>query len=93
MPLRAVRSGFHAHVQDVAGGQAGTLLALSNTGGIVMGIAGNILTGSLVARTGSFTLVFALAAALYLSSVAVWTTVLRAGSLFVDGPTEEEEEE
>jgi predicted MFS family arabinose efflux permease len=86
-------AGFHAHVQDVAGGQAGTLQALSNTGGIVMGIAGNILTGALVSRTGSFTAIFALSAALYLSSVAVWTTVLRAGSLFADEAPEEEAEE
>ncbi len=80
-------AGFHAHVQDVAGDQAGTLLALSNTGGIVMGIAGNILTGWLVARTGSFSAIFALSAALYLSSVAVWTFVLRGGPIFADAAT------
>ena len=71
-------------MQDVAGGQAGTLLALSNTGGIVMGIAGNIATGALVARTGSFSAIFWLCAALYLSSVAVWTLVVRSRPIFAD---------
>ena len=77
-------------MQDVAGGQAGTLLALSNTGGIVMGIAGNIMTGMLVARTGSFAAVFALCAALYLSSFTVWTLVVRSGPIFEEVNDDEE---
>ena len=69
-------------MQDVAGGQAGTLLAVSNTGGIVMGIIGNILTGWLVTKTGGFSTIFVLIAALYLSSAAVWTLVIRSGPIF-----------
>lgn len=78
--------GFHAHVQDVAGGQAGTLLALSNTGGIVMGICGNLATGWLVARTGSFSVIFAFTAALYCSSFVVWSLLVRGGPLFDEEP-------
>ncbi len=77
-------AGYHAHVQDVAGAQAGTLLALSNTGGIVCGIVGNIATGFIVARTGSFTPIFVLSACLYLSSAAIWTLVVRSGPIFKD---------
>lgn len=75
-------AGFHSLVQDVGGKQAGTLLALSNTGGIVFGIIGNILTGWLVAKTGGFSTIFFLSAALYLSSFAVWSLVLRSGPIF-----------
>jgi|APGre2960657444_1045066.scaffolds.fasta_scaffold00277_10 ACS family sodium-dependent inorganic phosphate cotransporter len=76
-------AGFHSHVAAVAGGQAGTLLALTNSGGIVMGIVGNILTGVLLQRFGSFTAVFAATACLYLSSFLVWTLCVRDGPLFV----------
>ena len=75
-------AGFHNLVQDKAGGRAGTLLAISNTGGIIMGIIGNISTGWLVAKTGSFSSIFFLTAALYLSSAAVWTLVIRSGPVF-----------
>ena len=38
--------GFHAHIQDVASPYAGTVLSITNSCGIVMGIVGNILTGA-----------------------------------------------
>jgi hypothetical protein len=47
-----------------------------------MGIIGNILTGWLVAKTGSFSSIFFLTAALYLSSAAIWTLVIRSGPIF-----------
>ena len=47
-----------------------------------MGIIGNILTGWLVTKTGGFSTIFVLIAALYLSSAAVWTLVIRSGPIF-----------
>jgi len=76
-------AGFHAYVQDVAGPQAGSLLALTNSGGILCGIVGNIATGVLLHRTGSFSAIFVLTAVLYLSSCLLWTAVIRGEPLFM----------
>ena len=42
-------SGFHSYVQDVAPGDAGLVLAITNTCGTLVGIVGNLLTGYLAA--------------------------------------------
>lgn len=44
-----------------------------------MGIVGNILTGVMLEQTGSFSTIFFLTGALYLSSFALWVT--RMGAL------------
>lgn len=75
-------AGFHAHVADVAGPAAGRVLALTNSGGIAAGIAGNLLAGGLLRATGSFAAVFGAAAALYLSSALVWALFVRGEPLF-----------
>ena len=48
-----------------------------------LNFVGNILTGVLLQRFGSFTAVFAATACLYLSSFLVWTLCVRDGPLFV----------
>lgn len=70
--------GFHAYVQDVAGpsGKAGLLLSITNSGGVLFGVVGNLLTGWLVQTTGSFSSVFLIAAALYVSSCIIWVYVM-----------------
>lgn len=42
-------AGFHSYVQDVAPRSAGLVLAITNTCGTLVGIAGNLLTGYLAA--------------------------------------------
>ncbi len=47
-----------------------------------MGIVGNILAGVLLQRFGSFSAMFLLTAALYVSSYAVWVTVVRGERIY-----------
>ena len=76
-------SAFHALVATVAGNRSGFLLALTNTGGIVMGIVANLSAGFLLGRFGSFGVLFGLTSALYLSSFLVWLTCIRGDMLYV----------
>lgn len=77
-------AGFHAHAGTAGGRRAGLLLAVTNSGGIAMGIAGNVAAGALLQRTGSFDAVFAATAALYLSSLVVWLALVRDEPIFVE---------
>ena len=70
-------------VATVAGNRSGFILALTNTGGIVMGIVANLSAGFLLARFGSFGALFAITAALYVSSFAVWAAVINGEQLYV----------
>ena len=76
-------AAFHAMVATVAGNRSGFILALTNTGGIVMGIVANLSAGFLLARFGSFGALFGITAALYVSSFAVWAAVIRGDQLYV----------
>ena len=76
-------AAFHAMVATVAGNRSGFILALTNTGGIVMGIVANLSAGFLLARFGSFGALFAITAALYVSSFAVWAAVINGEQLYV----------
>ncbi|KAL6761234.1 major facilitator superfamily transporter [Haematococcus lacustris] len=69
--------GFHPYIQDVAGGSAGLLTGLTNSCSIAMGIMGNLCTGALVQMTGTFSTVFVVTMALYLSSCCVFLAVLK----------------
>ena len=69
-------AGYHAHLQDVAPSASGSILGITNTVGVFVGILGNRLTGALVSQTGSFKSVFVLCAALYLSGMAVFCSLV-----------------
>lgn len=75
-------SGFHAHVQDVAPEQAGLILGITHTCGILAGIAGNLATGHL-ASSGprGFASVFALTAALSAAGAVAWACLLSGAPL------------
>ena len=75
-------SGYHAYVQDVSGDRAGSVLALTNLCGILMGIAGNILSGYLMEFTGSFSLMFFLTGAMFISSGLAWAALMKGDVLF-----------
>ncbi|GAX85008.1 hypothetical protein CEUSTIGMA_g12429.t1 [Chlamydomonas eustigma] len=68
--------GFHPHVQEVAGRDAGLMLGITNSCSIAMGILGNLITGMLVSNTGCFSTVFALTSLLYISSAIAFLTFM-----------------
>lgn len=76
--------GFHSYVQTYGAERAGTILGVTNSCGIVVGIIGNLVTGSLVAATGSYTLVFQLTAAIYASSAVVWLLLLKGQPVYAE---------
>lgn len=59
-------------MQDVAPTRAGFVLAVTNTCGTLVGIGGNLLTGSLAASQWGFAGLFALTVALQAVSMATW---------------------
>ena len=67
-------------MQDVAPRDAGLILALTNTCGTVVGVAGNVATGML-AQGGGYGAVFALTALLYLASFILWNAFMRGQPL------------
>ena len=65
-------SGFAANMVDIAPGHAGYVMGLSNTFATVPGVFGNILTGLILDRTGSYTYVWLSTIAVYLSGCVVF---------------------
>lgn len=65
-------AGFHSYVQDVAPRSAGLVLAITNTCGTLVGIAGNLLTGYMAASRWGYAGIFALTAVLQAVSGAAW---------------------
>ena len=53
------------------------MLGLTNTGGTVVGVACNILTGRLAATPGGFSAVFAITTAVYFSSFVMWNIFMK----------------
>ena len=64
--------GFIVNHLDLGPRYAGTLLGFSNTAGTIPGIVGVTLTGFILDATGSWSLVFGVAAGIYLSGLLVW---------------------
>ncbi|GIL74756.1 hypothetical protein Vretifemale_4681, partial [Volvox reticuliferus] len=77
--------GFHAYVQDVAAADAGQLLGLTNTASILGGIAGNLATGAVLQATGSYGIVFWVAAALYGTSWVCFQRLLKGEPISLTG--------
>ena len=66
------QAGFVANMSDVAAQSAGKLFGLSNTVGSFAGILSVSISGLILERTGSFTAVFQLTAAMYAAAAAVF---------------------
>lgn len=59
---RAATAGYWVNMIDVAPTHAAHIMGVSNTFGTIPGIVGNMVTGSILQATGSWDLVFAIAA-------------------------------
>ena len=75
-------SGFGSNHLDIAPRYAGALMGLSNTAGTLPGIIGVTVTGYILAATGSWPLVFGIAAALYVAGGIVWILFATGERLF-----------
>ncbi|KAJ0411017.1 hypothetical protein ATCC90586_003619 [Pythium insidiosum] len=60
---RAALAGYWVNMIDIAPGRAAHVMAVSNTIATVPGIVGNVVTGQILAATGRWDVVFAIAAA------------------------------
>ncbi len=65
-------SGFAPNLLDIAPRYADVLMGISNTFATIPGIVGVALAGWLVDQTGSYTIVFMLAAAIQVSGGVLW---------------------
>lgn len=65
-------SGFGSNHLDIAPRYAGALMGLSNTAGTLPGVVGVAVTGYILEATGSWALVLAIAAGLYVAGGIVW---------------------
>jgi MFS transporter, ACS family, solute carrier family 17 (sodium-dependent inorganic phosphate cotransporter), other len=75
-------SGFASNHLDIAPRYAGALMGLSNTAGTLPGVIGVAVTGYILDATGSWSLVFGIAAALYVAGTAVWLVFAKGEPLF-----------
>jgi MFS transporter, ACS family, solute carrier family 17 (sodium-dependent inorganic phosphate cotransporter), other len=64
-------SGFHVNHIDISPKYAGVLMGLTNTGATVPGVVGVLLTGWILDATGSWALVFLIAAGIDVTAVVV----------------------
>jgi len=65
-------SGYGVNHLDISPRCAGLLMGLSNTAATIPGILGVILTGYMISATGGWSIVFFLAAGVYLFGVVTW---------------------
>ncbi len=75
-------SGYASNHLDIAPRYAGALMGLSNTAGTLPGVIGVTVTGYLLDATGSWALVFGIAAALYVAGTVVWLAFAKGEPLF-----------
>ncbi len=74
--------GFIVNHLDIAPRYAGVLMGLSNTAGTIPGIIGVYISGLILTWTGSWTLVFQVAAALYLFGLVFYLMFASGNRLF-----------
>jgi ACS family sodium-dependent inorganic phosphate cotransporter len=65
-------SGFAVNHFDIGPRYAGVLLGITNTAGTLPGIIGVTVTGFILDATGSWQLVFLIAAGIYVFGTIVW---------------------
>ena len=75
-------SGYASNHLDIAPRYAGPLMGLSNTAGTLPGVIGVAVTGYILDATGSWALVFGIAAGLYVAGTAVWLLFAKGEPLF-----------
>ena len=75
-------SGYASNHLDIAPRYAGALMGLSNTAGTLPGVIGVAVTGYILEATGSWALVFGIAAGLYVAGTAVWLRYAKGETLF-----------
>lgn len=75
-------SGFASNHLDIAPRYAGALMGLSNTAGTMPGVIGVAVTGYILEATGSWALVFGIAAGLYVAGTIVWLIWAKGENLF-----------
>jgi ACS family sodium-dependent inorganic phosphate cotransporter len=75
-------SGFGSNHLDIAPRYAGALMGLSNTGGTLPGVIGVTVTGYILEATGSWALVLAIAAGLYVVGGLAWLRFATGEKLF-----------
>ncbi|KAG7396506.1 hypothetical protein PHYBOEH_002213 [Phytophthora boehmeriae] len=69
---RAAMAGYWVNMIDVAPNHAAHVMGVSNTFGTIPGIVGNIVTGTILEVTGSWDLVFGIAALVLVFGAAVF---------------------
>ena len=75
-------SGFASNHLDIGPRYAGALMGLSNTAGTLPGVIGVTVTGYILEATGSWALVFGIAAALYVAGATAWLLFATGEKLF-----------
>lgn len=65
------QSGLYSNHQDIAPRYAGVLLGMSNTAGVLAGVAGSLVTGFIL-QHGTWDQVWQVAIALYLVGTVIW---------------------
>ena len=75
-------SGFAVNHLDIAPRQAGVVMGLSNTAGTIPGIIGVTISGFILDWTGSWTLVFQVAAGVYLVGLLFYLVFASSKRLF-----------
>jgi ACS family sodium-dependent inorganic phosphate cotransporter len=75
-------SGFGSNHLDIGPRYAGALMGLSNTAGTLPGIIGVTVTGYILEATGSWPLVFGIAATLYVVGASAWLVFATGEKLF-----------
>jgi ACS family sodium-dependent inorganic phosphate cotransporter len=78
----AASAGFGSNHLDIAPRHAGTLMGLSNTAGTLPGVIGVILSGWIVDVTGSWSMVFYVAAGVKVFGLATFLTFAKGEKLF-----------
>jgi cyanate permease len=77
-----VTGGFAVNHMDIAPKYAGTLMGITNTAGTIPGIIGVFVSGLILELTGSWTLVFQVAAGVTLFGMVFYLVFAKAEKLF-----------
>jgi ACS family sodium-dependent inorganic phosphate cotransporter len=77
-----VTGGFAINHMDIAPRHAGTLMGITNTAGTIPGIIGVYVSGLILASTGSWALVFQLAAGITLFGLVFYLIFSSAEQIF-----------
>jgi len=74
-------SGFQSYLQDVAPSDAGKIISITNSFGILIGVAGNLLTGIILERSNDYRAIFFITAVFYTTSFIAWVFAMKGQKL------------